>query len=184
MQLVSAEAQLLREAGRGPEAFELLGKALERLPENPELLYDHGMAAERIDRLDLMEASLRKLMALRPDYAHAYNALGYTFADRNIRLDEAEQLISKALSLRPDDPHIIDSMGWIRYRRGDLPGAIELLRKAWSLSPETEIGAHLGEVLWKAGRTDEARQLWRDAQKLEPDNAILRETLARLNVSL
>jgi tetratricopeptide (TPR) repeat protein len=184
VQLISAEAQLLREAGRASEALALLRNALDRLPENPDLLYDYAMMAERVDRLDIMESSLRKLIALRPDHAHAYNALGYTFADRNIRLDEAEELIGKALALRPGDPHIIDSMGWVRYRRGDLEGAIELLRKAWALSPEIDIAAHLGEVLWKAGQAEEARRLWREARKREPDNATLRETLARLNVSL
>jgi tetratricopeptide (TPR) repeat protein len=184
VQLISAEAALLREAGRSQQALDLLAEALQRLPENPDLLYDYAMVAERVDRLDIMETSLRKLMVLRPDHAHAYNALGYTFADRNMRLDEAEELIARALELRPGDPHIIDSMGWLLYRRGDLPGAIELLRKAWALSPETDIAAHLGEVLWKAGQTEEARELWRAAQKREPDNATLRETLARLNVSL
>ena len=184
VQLIQAEAQLLREAGRHAEAVELLGKALERLPENPELLYDHAMAAERVDRLDLMEASLRKLIALRPDHAHAYNALGYTFADRNIRLAEARELIEKALSLRPDDAHILDSMGWVLYRQGDLPGALELLRRAYSLSPEAEIAVHLGEVLWQSGQPDEARKHWREARELDSANTTLRDTLARFGVEL
>src|SRR5690606_31892496 len=146
VQLISAEAQVLREARRFDEALVLLGQALERLPENPDLLYDHAMAAERVGRLDLLEASLRKLISLRPDHAHAYNALGYTFADRNIRLPEARELIEKALDLRPDDAHILDSMGWVRYRLGDLDGALDFLRRAWQASQETEIGVHLGEV--------------------------------------
>lgn len=184
VQLISAEAQLLRESRRYDEALAFLGKSLERLPENPDLLYDHAMAAERVDRLDLMEGSLRKLMSLRPDHAHAYNALGYTFADRNIRLEEAQQLIEKALELRPDDAHILDSMGWVRYRRGDLPGAIDYLRRAWQASPEAEIAIHLGEVLWVSGERDEARRLWREARKLEPDSETLRDTLARLGAEL
>ena len=184
VQLISAEAQLLRESRRYDDALALLGKSLERLPENPELLYDHAMAAERVDRLDLMEGSLRKLISLRPDHAHAYNALGYTFADRNIRLDEAQQLIEKALELRPDDAHILDSMGWVRFRRGDLPGALGYLRRAWEASQEAEIAIHLGEVLWASGERDEARRLWREARKLEPENEALRDTLARLGAEL
>jgi tetratricopeptide (TPR) repeat protein len=182
--LIQTEAQLLREAGRHADAVEVLGKALERLPENPELLYDHAMAAERVDRLDLMEASLRKLIALRPDHAHAYNALGYTFADRNIRLAEARELIEKALSLRPDDAHILDSLGWVLYRQGDLPGALEQLRRAYSLSPEAEIAVHLGEVLWQSGQRDEARKHWREARELDSANTTLRDTLARFGVEL
>lgn len=182
VQLTSAEAQVLREAGRDAEAFELLGQALERMPDNPELLYDHGMAAERVDRLDAMEASLRKLIGLRPDYAHAYNALGYTFADRNVRLVEAQELIEKALELAPDDAHILDSMGWVLFRRGQLGPAIEHLEKAYKLRPDAEIAAHLGEVLWQAGRTEDARRVWREAIAREPGNKTLVDTLARFKV--
>lgn len=182
--LVAAEAQLLREANRPADAFQVLDQALARTPDNPELLYDHAMAAERIDRLAVAEASLRRLIELRPDNAHAYNALGYTFADRNIRLEEAQALIEKALELSPDDAHIVDSLGWVLYRRGRLEEALVQLRRAWSLKPEAEIAVHLGEVLWKTGRFDEARQLWREARKLEPGNETLRQTLARFDVSL
>jgi len=184
VQLIAVEAQVLREAGRFDEALDFLARSLERLPENPELLYDHAMAAERVDRLDLMEASLRKLISLRPDNAHAYNALGYTFADRNIRLEEAQQLIAKALELRPDDGHILDSMGWVLYRRGDLRGALDYLRKAWKASPEAEVATHLGEVLWASGERDEARRMWREARRLEPGSETLRKTLERFGVDL
>jgi tetratricopeptide (TPR) repeat protein len=183
-QLISAESQLLREARRNQDAFDVLALGLERMPDNPDLLYDHAMAAERIDRLPVMEASLRRLIELRPDHAHAYNALGYTFADRNIRLDEARTLLEKALSLSPDDAHIMDSMGWVLFRQKEYPRALEYLRKAYSLRPEAEIAAHLGEVLWATGNTDEARRLWLEARGREPDNSTLRETLARLNVAL
>ncbi len=183
VQLTAAEAQVLREAGRDTEALEVLAQALQRHPENPDLLYDHAMAAERIDRLDTMEASLRKLMTLRPDNAHAYNALGYTFAERNIRLDEAQALIEKALALAPDDAHIIDSMGWVLFRRGQLAGAIEQLEKAYRLRPEAEIAAHLGEALWQSGRAADARRIWREASAREPGNKVLEETLARFKIT-
>jgi tetratricopeptide (TPR) repeat protein len=183
-QMVSAESQLLREAKRNQEAFEVLDRALERMPDQPDLLYDHAMAAERIDRLPVMETSLRRLIALRPEHAHAYNALGYTFADRNVRLDEARTLIEKALQIAPEDPHILDSMGWVLFRQKDLPRALEYLRKAYDKRPEVDIAAHLGEVLWAMGRRDEARTVWREASGREPDNTTLRETLARLNVAL
>jgi Flp pilus assembly protein TadD len=174
----------LREARRNQEAFDVLAAGLERMPDSTELLYDHAMAAERIDQVAVMERSLRRLIDLRPDHAHAYNALGYTFADRSIRLDEARTLIQKALDLTPEDPHILDSMGWVLFRQKDYPRALEYLRKAYALRPEVEIAAHLGEVLWAMGRADEARTLWREARVREPDNSILRETLARLNVAL
>jgi tetratricopeptide (TPR) repeat protein len=182
VQLIAGEAALLREAKLNQDSFDVLAKGLARLPDNPELLYDHAMAAERLDRLQDMETSLRRVIALRPDHAHAYNALGYTFADRNIRLDEARELIARALELAPDDAHILDSMGWVLFRQKNYPLALEYLRKAYGLRPEAEIAVHLGEVLWATGNVDEARKVWREARGREPDNTTLRETLARLNV--
>lgn len=182
-QLTAAEAQVLREAGRDAEAYGVLDQALAAAPENPDLLYDHAMAAERIGRLDAMEASLRKLIGLRPDYAHAYNALGYTFADRNIRLSEAQALIEKAIELAPDDAHIVDSLGWVLFRRGQLDAAIAQLQRAYTLRPEAEIAAHLGEALWAAGRSEEARRVWREAAAREPGNKTLNDTLARFKIT-
>ncbi|MFT3801932.1 MAG: tetratricopeptide repeat protein [Burkholderiaceae bacterium] len=182
--LTSAEAQVLRQTGQYQAAFDVLDQALQRQPDNPDLLYDQAMAAEKIDRIDVLETSLRKLISLRPNQAHAYNALGYTFADRNIRLDEAQALIDKALALAPDDPHIVDSLGWLYYRQGKLDRAVEVLRQAYTLKPEPDIAAHLGEVLWQSGQTAEAREMWAAAMKADPANETLKETLARLNVSL
>ncbi len=180
VQLTAAEAMVLREAGREQDAYDVLAAALARQPENAELLYDHAMAAERLDRLDVMEASLRTLIRLHPDSAHAYNALGYTFADRGVRLDEAQELIEKALGIAPDDPQILDSMGWVLFRRGRTDDAISYLEKAWRRLPEAEIGAHLGEALWHAGRVDEAHRVWTQASANDPGNRVLEETVARL----
>jgi tetratricopeptide (TPR) repeat protein len=180
VQLVIAEAQLLREANRHREAFDLLGKALEASPDQTELLYDHALTAEKLDRMDVLEANLRKIIQVKPDHAHAYNALGYSFADRNERLPEARKLLERALELAPDDYYIIDSMGWLLYRVGDLKGALEHLRRAWNGRPDGEIGAHLGEVLWVMGERAEALRIWDEALKSNPDNETLQKTIQRL----
>jgi tetratricopeptide (TPR) repeat protein len=180
VQLLVTEAHILREANQHLEAYELLDRALVQQPEQPELLYDHALTAEKLERFDVLEASLRKLIRLKPDHAHAYNALGYSFADRNLRLPEARKLIERALELMPEDYYIIDSMGWVLYRMGDLKGALEHLRRAYLGRPDAEIGAHLGEVLWKLGRRDEAGRIWDEALKQFPENETLRKTLKRL----
>jgi len=181
VQLLVAESQLLREANLHKEAFDLLGEALAKSPDQPDLLYDHALTAEKIDRFDVLESSLQRLIQLRPDHAHAYNALGYSFAERNIRLPEAKKLIEKALELAPEDFFIIDSMGWVLYRMGDLKGAAAQLRRAWDGRPDGEIGAHLGEVLWVLGERDEARRIWQEALKASPENESLQKTLKRFN---
>jgi tetratricopeptide (TPR) repeat protein len=179
VQLLIAEAQLLREANQNREAFDLLGKALEAQPEQPELLYDHALTAEKLERFEVLEGNLRKVIQVKPDHAHAYNALGYSFADRNLRLAEARKLIERALELSPEDYYIIDSMGWVLYRMGDLKGAAEQLRRAYLGRPDGEIAAHLGEVLWTMGERAEAERIWQDALKSHPDNETLQKTLKR-----
>ncbi len=181
VQLVIAEAQLLRDAHDAAGAFALLGRALEKSPDQPELLYDQALTAEKLGRYDVLEQSLRKVIKLQPDHAQAYNALGYSFAERNMRLPEARKLIEKALQLRPDDSFIIDSMGWVLYRQGDLAEAETYLRRAYGDQHDAEIGAHLGEVLWVEGKREEARRIWSEALKNNPDNETLRKTVGRFN---
>src|SRR5882762_61162 len=180
VQLILAEAQLLRDANQPKTAFDLVGQALDRVPNNPELLYDYAMLAEKIERVDILEASLRKLIEIRPEHAHAYNALGYSLADRNQRLPEARELIEKALQLAPDDSFIIDSMGWVLYRMGNLKDSLGYLRRAFAGRPDPEIAAHLGEVLWAMGERAEAERVWGDATRETPDNETLANTIKRL----
>jgi tetratricopeptide (TPR) repeat protein len=179
VQLILAEAQLLREANQVPEAFAFLAKKMEEMPDQPDLLYDYAMLADKLDRVDILEASLQKLIVLKPDYAHAYNALGYSLAERNVRLDEALKYIDKALQLAPDDAFIIDSMGWVQYRLGHYDDSLKFMRRAYVTRPDPDIAAHLGEVLWTVGKQDEAKRIWADAAKKNPDNEALLSTMKR-----
>ncbi len=180
VQRIQAEAQMFREAKDYRQVFDVLSRALEAMPESPDLLYDRAMAAERLDRLDVLERDLRLLIRLKPDHAHAYNALGYTLADRTDRIAEAIELLDKALKLAPDDPFILDSMGWALFKAGRLDEAIGYLRQAYALRPDPEIAAHLGEALWVRGDRDEARRIWQGSLEAHPDNESLRETVGRL----
>jgi tetratricopeptide (TPR) repeat protein len=180
VQLIIAEAQLLRDANQPREAFAVVERGLDSLPDQPDLLYDYAMLAEKLERVDLLESSLRKLIKLRPDHAHAYNALGYSLADRNERLDEAQELIESALKLAPDDSFIIDSMGWVLYRRGKTEEALKQLQRAYAGRQDPEIAAHLGEVLWVLGRRNEAQKVWDEALSKAPSNDVLTKTVQRL----
>ena len=184
VQILLTEAQLLTDAKRGDEALTLLNTALKEYPDDPDLLYDEGMTAERLNQLDLMETSLRTLIKLHPENAQAYNALGYSWADRNIHLNEALDLIQKALTLSPDDASIIDSLGWVQYRLGDNKDALDNLQHAYELRGDAEIAVHLGEVLWVAGRHDDAQKYWKQAEHKDPGNQALQATLERFNVKI
>lgn len=178
-QLLIAEAQLLRDAGKPGDAYGVLAEGLSANPDQPDLLYEAAIAAEKAGRIEAVEPYLRRLIQIKPDQAHAYNALGYSLAERNERLDEAQQLIDKALELSPEDPFILDSKGWVLFRRGDANGALDVLKKAFAVRADPEIAAHLGEVLWTLGRQEEARQTWSEAMKASPGNEVLVGTVRK-----
>ncbi|MBV8622964.1 MAG: tetratricopeptide repeat protein [Herbaspirillum sp.] len=184
LQLIQAESMLLRDANRQQEAADVLKDALERFPNNTDLLYDYAMVLDKLGKYDQMETSLRRVMKLAPGNQQAYNALGYSLADRNVRLPEALELIQKASDMAPDDAFIADSLGWVLFRLGRADQAETQLRRAYTLRADVEIGVHLGEVLWSRGKQDEARAVWREVTQKDPENEVLKSTLTRLNVKL
>ena len=179
---MAAEVQLLRDSKQYRNAYELLAEGIVRHPTDFDLVYDMAMMAEKLGNLDDMERLLRQVIAGKPDYHHAYNALGFSLAERNTRLGEARQLILKALEYAPGDPFITDSLAWVEYRSGNLPEALHLLQGAFKTRPDAEIAAHLGEVLWTMGRRDEALGIWKEGTQVNADNETLVDTLKRLRV--
>lgn len=178
-----AEAQLLRDMKAWQQAFEVYAEATQRYPQDTDLLYEQAMMAEKAGMPDVMERLLRDIMVIKPDHQHAYNALGYSLADRNERLSEAKQLIEKAVSLAPNDAYIQDSLGWVEFKLGNLPRALEILQGAYRKRPDPEIAAHLGEVFWTLGQREDALKIWREGLLLSHDNETLQATLKRLQVA-
>jgi tetratricopeptide (TPR) repeat protein len=179
VQLILIEAQLLREAKRVDESYQVLQQGLEKLPNHPDLLYETAMMADKAGKPEVFEKLMRKLIQLQPDHAHAYNALGYSLLERNERIPEAVGLVEKALQLAPDDFAIMDSVGWGYYRSGRLDESLKILRRAFAGNPDPEIAAHLGEVLWMHGDKDEAKNIWQDSLKANPGNAQLQAVIKK-----
>ena len=180
--LLLAEAQLLRETGRDSEALELLERERARQPDNADLLYEIAMLADRQGKHEVLESRLKHLLELQPENPQALNALGYSWAERNINLGEAERLIAKAVKLAPEDPYIMDSLGWVFFRQGRLPEAQQTLERAYGIRADPEIAAHLGEVLWTLDRKDEARKLLKEAARKNPENEVLAGTIKKLQL--
>jgi len=181
-QKTMAEVQLLRDTKHYQEAYDLLAQASAATPDDGDLIYDQAMVAEKLNRMDDMERLLRRLIVMKPDNQNAYNALGYSLADRKVRLDEAKTLIQKAVQLAPDDPFIADSLGWVEFRMGNHQEATRILETAYKQRPDPEIGAHLGEVLWVSGQRDRALVVWKESVQADAENETLQETLKRLRV--
>ena len=178
-----AEAQLLRDNKQFSEAYKLLSEASERSADDVDLAYELAMVAEKLGKIEEMERLLRVIISSKPDYHHAYNALGYSFAERNMRLTEARQLVLKALDIAPGDPFIMDSLGWVEFRSGNLEESRRILQSAFDIKPDAEIAAHLGEVLWAMNRKIQALAAWKEGKKLNAENETLQETLKRLGAA-
>jgi tetratricopeptide (TPR) repeat protein len=179
VQLILTEGQILRDGKQYDAAFKVLVKGLEKLPEHPDLLYEAAMVADKLGKLATVEEMLRKLIKVAPDHAHAYNALGYALLDRKVRLEEAMQFIEKAHQLAPDDAAILDSVGWGHFLLGNMSKSLEFMRRAYATLPDPEIAAHLGEVLWKQNAREEAKNIWQDNLKKNPDNAVLKAVIKK-----
>ena len=162
------------------QAFYEIVSAVKPEPKDPNLLYTYAMSAEKSGHMDVMEKILRQILRKNPNDVNSLNALGYSLADRNLKLPEAFMLINKAHQLSPRDGFILDSLGWVNFRLGKNALALEQLQQAFTQKPEADIAAHLGEVLWTMNRTAEAEDVWRQGQKLDANNATLKETLKRL----
>lgn len=174
------EGGLLSQARKYEEAMALYSRVLQVYPENDDLLYARSLVAERLDQIDVAEADLRSILARNPEETRALNALGYTLADRTDRYQEALGFIERAAAQEPDDASIIDSLGWVHFRLGNLQQAREYLQRAYAKNQDSEIAAHLGEVLWVIGERDAARRIWQEAGKADPDNPVLQATIKRL----
>jgi predicted Zn-dependent protease len=179
---LSAEVQLLREHKQFKAAYDVLAQANAKQPLDADLVYDQAMLAEKMGNLVEMERLLRQLIAAKPEYHHAYNALGYSFAERNVRLPEAKELILKALTFAPEDPFISDSLAWVEFRMGNRAEALRILDTAYKARPDADIAAHLGEVLWSLGQRDRAQAIWKEGLLMNSENETLQETLKRLRV--
>jgi tetratricopeptide (TPR) repeat protein len=177
-----AEVQLLRDNNQYQAAYDLLGREAAKAPADTDLLYEQAMLADKMGKPADMERLLRQVIAAKPDDQQAYNALGYSLADRNVRLPEAKELIQKALSLSPHDPFITDSLGWVEFRLGNKTQALQILEDAYKARPDADIAAHLGEVLWSLGHHERAQTVWKEGLLLNNEDETLLETLKRLRV--
>jgi tetratricopeptide (TPR) repeat protein len=176
------EVQYLRQFKQWQATYDLLAQTARQFDDEDEIAYELALAAEKVGKVDEMEAILRDIIEANPKFHQAHNALGYSLAERNIRLDEAKKLILQAVAMAPDDPFIADSLGWVEFRLGNKEEARKILQKAFDTRQDAEIAAHLGEVLWSLGLKDRALDVWRSGLRQDADNETLLEALKRLDV--
>lgn len=180
LRLLLVQAELYNQQKQYEKAFNLLTKALVDFPDQKELLYTRALMAERVNKPDVVEADLKKILAMDPNNVEALNALGYTLLSKSNRYAEAEKYLQQALKLEPGEAVVIDSYGWLQFKLGNNERALGYLQQAYEKQQENEIAAHLAEVLWALGRKDEAKKLFNKAIKDAPDDEYLLDFQRRI----
>jgi len=180
LRLVLVQAELYSQHKQYDKAYSLLTEALVDLPDQKELLYTRALIAEHVNKPDIVEADLKKILAREPNNVEALNALGYTLLNNPNRYAEAEKYLTQALRLMPNEAVIIDSYGWLQFKLGNNERALDYLQKAYKKQQENEIAAHLAEVLWALGRKDEAKNLFDKVIKESPDDQYLLDFQRRI----
>ena len=179
IELISSESRLLNGNDMYDESFDVLTGGLDQYNDDPSLLYSRALVADALDQRDVFETDLGKVIQLQPENGYALNAFGYFLADRDERLDEAEGYLELAHKLLPEDAAVTDSLGWLYYRQGKFEESIELLQKAYGMMADSEIAAHLGEVLWVSGDQASATKVWEEALRETPDHDLLNSTMKK-----
>lgn len=173
LNILMLKAEVFNVQKQHQKAYDILTNALKNNPDHVDLLYTRALIAEKIGKLEVLEEDLKKILLKDPNDANTLNALGYTLADRTERYKEAETYLQKAIKLKPEEAVIIDSIGWLKYKQGKLEESLVHLKNAYKKQPESEIAAHLAEVLLVMGRKQEAKILFDKALSESPEDEYL-----------
>ena len=179
-QLILVQAELYNQQKQYERAFNVLTDALLDFPDQKEFLYTRALIAERLDKAALVEADLKKILAVEPDNVESLNALGYTLLNQPSRYADAELYLQRALNLEPNSAVVIDSYGWLQFKLGHPEKALSYLQQAYERQQENEIASHLIEVLSSLGRQGEAKELFDKAINAAPDDEYLLNIKRRL----
>lgn len=144
-------------------------------------LFMLGSALERQGEADSAAVLFEKILKVDPNHAQTLNYLGYMWADLDTNLQRSFELIRKAIELDGDNPAYLDSYGWVLYRLGRYEEAETHLKRAIELMDDHDyvLYDHIAEVYIGLGQIEDAKANWRKALEIDPDNAEIKEKLAR-----
>ena len=193
-ELLRVELFIISKQNNPQQAIQELTRLLNKVSKQPDsndkisdILYQRGLIyADRLQQPEKAIADLQRYVQLNPGSADGMNALGYTMLSApKADIDTAFRLIQAAFQQDPESAAINDSMGWAYFRKGDIQAALPYLEYAFREQPDPEVASHLGEVLWKLGRQEEAKTVFQQGlQQKEGNLKLLRDTLRRLGITI
>ena len=168
-----SEAIILHQKGDDAKAEAVLNEALNRFPNDAELMFAKGAFYDQIGRKSEALQVMEDIIKIYPDDAPALNYIGYTLAEKNEQLDRAYTLISKALQVDPENAHIIDSLAWVQYRQKNYQAAWDTIIRAIAYEPkEAAIWEHYGDIAKELKKNKEAKEAYIKALELKPENSV------------
>ncbi len=169
------ELELLTNMKRYGEGLELARQAVAKWPDSSDLRFQEAYltyyGGDKSGGLALME----KLVKDEPDNFLALNFVGYSLAEEGRDLERALGLLERAVELSPESAFILDSLAWAQYKLGRFEDAWRTMNQAMELekirnSHDPAMWEHYGDIALALDKKDEARQAWKRALELEPDN--------------
>jgi tetratricopeptide (TPR) repeat protein len=169
---------LVLQAGRAPEAAELLGQALTLAPHAPVLHFNMAAAFRALGRPQDAVAHYKRSIQLQPNQPAAYNNMARALQDMGL-LDDAAAAYDRALTLAPD-PRVYCNLGNLRLEQGEFAGAAECYERAAALAPTmAEPPNGLGSALLRQDRPDLAVAPLQHAVSLRPNFVEAHNNLVR-----
>lgn len=150
-------------------------RAVSLNPKDAVPLVQLGKAYINLHRIDDALKSFDRAIALSPTPL-IWNDVAYELALGGVNLDAAqryaesavaaESAASRNLDIQNVDGRSLgvvnslasywDTLGWVYFAKGDIARAKSYVRSAWLLAEAPEVGDHLGQILEKEGKRDEA----------------------------
>jgi tetratricopeptide (TPR) repeat protein len=155
-------------------AAEVIARATDTNRLNHTFYYQLGAACERTQKYEEAEKHFRKCLELSPEFGEAMNYMGYMWAERGTNLTEARELIEKAVKLEPKNAAFLDSLGWVLFKQNKPKEALTWLLKSIESAqePDATLYDHLGDIYAALREPEKAREAWRKALSLEPNDEI------------
>lgn len=153
---------------------EAIAKAMDPSRLNHLFYFQMGSTYERTGNIDEAEKYFRESLKLAPEDAETLNYLGYMWAENDRNLEEAQDLINQAVDLEPTNAAFLDSQAWVLFKLNKPAEALPIMLKAieHAEEPDPTLFDHLGDIYSALKRPQDAREAWKKALDLKPDELI------------
>ncbi|MBT8379456.1 MAG: tetratricopeptide repeat protein [Ignavibacteria bacterium] len=176
---LSAYSFALGQLNENEEAVKYLKMALKIDPNNVNLLGQLGLTYNNLEMMAESDSIYERALELDSANALVNNNYAYSLSERDLQLDRALKMIEIAMNADSSNSSYLDTYGWIFFKLGEYDNAYYYIKKAIDIDGEDNaiLLEHLGDVLFKQEKKDEALKYWNNAFKLDESNEVLKQKI-------